>query len=80
MRRYVSVIASDKGFMGLMLILPAVLGVVSIVIPADFAGLLGTVAAITAAVNPDDGTDEVRPKRGLPIPDERERVELPDEP
>ncbi|MFJ7160126.1 FHA domain-containing protein [Streptomyces sp. NPDC101118] len=35
-RRYVSVIASDKGFMGLMLILPAVLGVVSTVIPADF--------------------------------------------
>ncbi|QES52674.1 ABC transporter ATP-binding protein [Streptomyces venezuelae] len=35
-RRYISVIASDKGFMGLMLILPAVLGVVSIVIPADF--------------------------------------------
>ncbi|MFJ3923465.1 FHA domain-containing protein [Streptomyces sp. NPDC090022] len=35
-RRYVSVIASDKGFLGLMLILPAVLGVVSIVIPATF--------------------------------------------
>ena len=51
-----------------------------LVIPADFSGLLGTVAAITAAANPDDGTDEVRPKLGLPIPDERERVELPDEP
>ncbi|MEU8506266.1 FHA domain-containing protein [Streptomyces brevispora] len=36
MRRYLSVIASDKGFMGLMVILPAVLGVVSVVIPADF--------------------------------------------
>ncbi|WP_327366581.1 ABC transporter ATP-binding protein/permease [Streptomyces sp. NBC_01217] len=36
MRRYVSVIASDKGFIGLMVILPAVLGVVSVVIPADF--------------------------------------------
>lgn len=36
MRRYVSVIASDKGFMGLMVILPAVLGVVSTVIPATF--------------------------------------------
>jgi ABC-type multidrug transport system ATPase subunit/pSer/pThr/pTyr-binding forkhead associated (FHA) protein len=36
--RYVSVIASDRGFMGLMLILPAVLGVVSVVIPAK-AGL-----------------------------------------
>ncbi|WP_405500670.1 FHA domain-containing protein [Streptomyces anulatus] len=35
-RRYSSVIASDKGFMGLMLILPAVLGVVSVVIPAEF--------------------------------------------
>ncbi|MGW2344425.1 FHA domain-containing protein [Streptomyces sp. NPDC001661] len=35
-RRYCSVIASDKGFMGLMVILPAVLGVVSVVIPADF--------------------------------------------
>ncbi|WP_455754332.1 FHA domain-containing protein [Streptomyces erythrochromogenes] len=35
-RRYTSVIASDKGFMGLMLILPAVLGVVSTVIPATF--------------------------------------------
>ncbi|MFJ2773008.1 FHA domain-containing protein [Streptomyces sp. NPDC087300] len=35
-RRYVSVIASDKGFLGLMVILPAVLGIVSVVIPADF--------------------------------------------
>ncbi|MFD9410377.1 FHA domain-containing protein [Streptomyces sp. NPDC059989] len=35
-RRYVSVIASDRGFLGLMLILPAVLGVVSTVIPATF--------------------------------------------
>ncbi|MEE1930643.1 FHA domain-containing protein [Streptomyces sp. TRM 70351] len=36
MRRYSSVIASDRGFMGLMLVLPAVLGVVSVVIPSDF--------------------------------------------
>nr|WP_202541870.1 FHA domain-containing protein [Streptomyces sp. SID2563] len=36
MRRYLSVIGSDKGFMGLMVILPAVLGIVSVVIPADF--------------------------------------------
>ncbi|MYY01831.1 FHA domain-containing protein [Streptomyces sp. ATexAB-D23] len=36
MRRYLSVIASDKGFMGLMVILPAVLGVVSVVIPSDY--------------------------------------------
>jgi ABC-type multidrug transport system ATPase subunit len=34
-RRYLSVIVSDRGFIGLMLILPAVLGVVSILIPAD---------------------------------------------
>jgi regulator of protease activity HflC (stomatin/prohibitin superfamily) len=51
-----------------------------LVIPADFSALLGTVAAISATANPDDGTDEVRPKRGLPIPDESQRVELPDEP
>lgn len=35
-RRYSSVIASDRGFLGLMVILPAVLGVVSVVIPAEF--------------------------------------------
>ncbi|WP_046501853.1 ABC transporter ATP-binding protein/permease [Streptomyces odonnellii] len=35
-RRYSAVIASDKGFMALMVILPAVLGVVSVVIPAKF--------------------------------------------
>ncbi|MFD8985801.1 FHA domain-containing protein [Streptomyces sp. NPDC059564] len=35
-RRYVSVIASDKGFLALMVLLPAVLGVVSTVIPAKF--------------------------------------------
>ncbi|WP_202232956.1 FHA domain-containing protein [Actinacidiphila reveromycinica] len=34
-RRYLSVILSDRGFIGLMVILPAVLGVVSILIPAD---------------------------------------------
>ncbi|MEU9604401.1 FHA domain-containing protein [Streptomyces sp. NPDC048057] len=36
MRRYLSVIGSDKGFMALMVILPAVLGLVSVVIPADY--------------------------------------------
>ncbi|MEE4599192.1 FHA domain-containing protein [Streptomyces sp. DSM 41524] len=36
MRRYVSVIASDKGFMALMLLLPAVLGGVSCLIPAKY--------------------------------------------
>jgi ABC-type multidrug transport system ATPase subunit/pSer/pThr/pTyr-binding forkhead associated (FHA) protein len=34
-RRYLSVIISDKGFIGLMVILPAVLGIVSVLIPAD---------------------------------------------
>ncbi|MER5912815.1 FHA domain-containing protein [Streptomyces sp. NPDC001982] len=38
-RRYASVIASDKGFLALMVILPAVLGVVSLLIDAD-KGLL----------------------------------------
>ncbi|EFL14402.1 ABC transporter ATP-binding protein [Streptomyces sp. C] len=36
MRRYVSVIVSDVGFLALMVLMPAVLGVVSIVIPAKF--------------------------------------------
>ncbi|KUJ68915.1 ABC transporter ATP-binding protein [Streptomyces albus subsp. albus] len=35
-RRYCAVIGSDRGFMGLMLILPVFLGGVSCVIPADF--------------------------------------------
>ncbi|MFE5793455.1 FHA domain-containing protein [Streptomyces sp. NPDC056503] len=35
-RRYTSVIVSDKGFLALMVILPAVIGSVSVVIPADF--------------------------------------------
>ena len=51
-----------------------------LVIPADFSALLGAVAAIAATANPDDGTDEVRPKRGLPIPDESQRIPTPDEP
>ncbi len=50
-----------------------------LVIPADFSGLLGTVAALTEAIRPDDAADEVRPKRGLPIPDRAERVDLPPE-
>jgi ABC-type multidrug transport system ATPase subunit/pSer/pThr/pTyr-binding forkhead associated (FHA) protein len=40
-RRYTSVIVSDRGFLGLMLILPAVLGVVSVLIPADYGLGLG---------------------------------------
>jgi hypothetical protein len=50
-----------------------------LVIPADFSGLLGSVAAIAEAIRPDDADDEVRPKQGLPIPDPDERVELPPE-
>ncbi|WUW12172.1 FHA domain-containing protein [Streptomyces sp. NBC_01465] len=52
-RRYSSVIASDKGFMGLMVILPAVLGVVSVVIPAKF-GLAPPTGG--AQFNSDAGT------------------------
>ncbi|MFD9328409.1 FHA domain-containing protein [Streptomyces sp. NPDC060065] len=40
-RRYTSVIVSDRGFLGLMVILPAVLGVVSVLIPAEFGLALG---------------------------------------
>lgn len=50
-----------------------------LVIPAEFSGLLGTVAALAEAVRPDDSADEVRPKDGLPIPDEAERVDQPAE-
>jgi regulator of protease activity HflC (stomatin/prohibitin superfamily) len=49
-----------------------------LVIPAEFSGLLGTVAAMTAAGREDDTDDEVRPKHGLPIPDDNERVDLPE--
>jgi regulator of protease activity HflC (stomatin/prohibitin superfamily) len=48
-----------------------------LVIPAEFSGLLGTVAAITEAIRPDDDNDQVRPKGGLPIPAESQRVDLP---
>ncbi|MFJ4580018.1 ABC transporter ATP-binding protein/permease [Streptomyces echinatus] len=51
-RRYVSVIASDKGFLALTVILPAVLGAVSLLIDSD-KGLL---------VNP------VNPRTHVPIP------------
>ncbi|MFI9582893.1 FHA domain-containing protein [Streptomyces sp. NPDC052236] len=52
-RRYSTVIASDKGFLGLMVILPAVLGVVSVVIPAKFG--LGPAVA-PSKFNADAGT------------------------
>ncbi|GAA4670537.1 FHA domain-containing protein [Streptomyces chumphonensis] len=54
MRRYASVIASDRGFMALMLILPAVLGVVSVVIPSDFG--LGYGPAEKGRTNRDAST------------------------
>jgi regulator of protease activity HflC (stomatin/prohibitin superfamily) len=49
-----------------------------LVIPADFSGLLGTVAALAETIRPDDSADEVRPKDGLPIPADDDRVELPE--
>ncbi|GHF72134.1 ABC transporter ATP-binding protein [Streptomyces mashuensis] len=52
MRRYVSVIASDRGFMGLMLALPAVIGGVSTLIPSDF----GLGAPTKGHFNQDAGT------------------------
>ncbi len=52
--RYVSVIASDRGFMGLMVILPAVLGLVSVVIPAQSG--LGFGPARSHHFNKDCGT------------------------
>jgi regulator of protease activity HflC (stomatin/prohibitin superfamily) len=48
-----------------------------LVIPAEFSGLLGTVAALGHALGGDDESDEIRPKGGLPIPDREERVDLP---
>jgi regulator of protease activity HflC (stomatin/prohibitin superfamily) len=49
-----------------------------LVIPAEFSGLLGTVAALASATGDDDTDDEVRPKAGLPIPDDDDRVDLPE--
>ncbi len=48
-----------------------------LVIPAEFAGLLGMVAALAETARADGDTDEVRPKEGLPIPDTAERVVAP---
>ncbi|WNI14940.1 FHA domain-containing protein [Actinacidiphila sp. ITFR-21] len=53
-RRYLSVIASDRGFIALMFILPAVLGLVSIVIPA--ASGMGPGPAKDNGINKDVGT------------------------
>lgn len=49
-----------------------------LVIPADFSGLLGTVAALAETIRPANEEDEVRPKDGLPIPDDNDRVALPE--
>ena len=49
-----------------------------LVIPAEFSGLLGTVAALGAAIKDDETDDEVRPKDGLPVPEDNARVELPE--
>ncbi|MGV9316206.1 FHA domain-containing protein [Streptomyces sp. NPDC003691] len=54
-RRYLSVIGSDKGFMGLMVVLPAVLGLVSVVIPAKY-GLAAPPPGAKPGFNPDAGT------------------------
>ncbi len=51
-RRYVSVIASDKGFLALMVILPAVLGVVSLLIDPD-KGLLPNVNPKSGKIIPN---------------------------
>jgi regulator of protease activity HflC (stomatin/prohibitin superfamily) len=47
-----------------------------LVIPAEFSGLLGTVSALTAAAQPDEDNDEVRPRGGLSIPEESARVDV----
>lgn len=48
-----------------------------LVIPVEFSGLLGTVAALAETVRPDSDTDEVRPKGGLAVPAVSERVDVP---
>jgi regulator of protease activity HflC (stomatin/prohibitin superfamily) len=49
-----------------------------LVIPAEFSGVLGLAAALGEAGRGDGAdTDEVRPKQGLPIPHEEERVDVP---
>jgi regulator of protease activity HflC (stomatin/prohibitin superfamily) len=48
-----------------------------LVIPAEFSGLLGTVSALSEALRPNGESDEVRPRGGLPVPAEDERVDVP---
>jgi regulator of protease activity HflC (stomatin/prohibitin superfamily) len=47
-----------------------------LVIPAEFSGLLGTLAAFVETGRTED-RDELQPRGGLPIPKDDERVELP---
>ena len=47
-----------------------------LVIPAEFSGLLSTVSVVAEALRGDGDGDEVRPRGGLPIPDEAERVDV----
>jgi regulator of protease activity HflC (stomatin/prohibitin superfamily) len=48
-----------------------------LVIPAEFSGLLSTVAALGEVSRPETDGDEVRPRGGLAIPDKSERVDVP---
>ena len=50
-----------------------------LVIPTEFAGLLGMLAAISESNRSDDNLDEIRPKNGLPVPLAQERIELPEQ-
>jgi regulator of protease activity HflC (stomatin/prohibitin superfamily) len=47
-----------------------------LVIPAEFSGLLGMLAAFVETTRPED-RDELQPRGGLPVPKDDERVELP---
>jgi regulator of protease activity HflC (stomatin/prohibitin superfamily) len=47
-----------------------------LVIPAEFSGLLGTVSAIAEALRSNGESDEVRPRGGLPVPVENERIDV----
>jgi len=48
-----------------------------LVIPAEFSGLLGMVAALVETTQREDSGVDVRARDGLPVPDEAERVDVP---
>ena len=48
-----------------------------LVIPAEFSGLLGMVAALVETTQREDSEVDVRARDGLPVPDEAERVDVP---